>query len=239
MPRASAATAATAHPRRNAAPRYQGSRWSLLQTRSEGCSSLMVEYLVWMCPIETWCRLCPLLDLQADPLDESPETFVFTAEHFLVLLQRRARGLHADRSHALHHLGRLDRVDHRAVEPRDDLARGARGDKDAQGSGHVEPGIHGLGDRGHLGCEARAPGQAESEHAQLPGLHGARRGGIPDETEQYVSRHHRRDRLARALERYVGEIDAQVGFEQLHGDLVDRADARGRIGHRLLLRPGE
>jgi len=72
-----------------------------------------------------------------------------------------------------------------------------------------------------LGCEIRALRHAEREHAQLSALDGASRSRVADETELNVARDHRRNRLARALERHVGEIGSGIGLEELHRDVVD------------------
>src|SRR6266513_5646953 len=117
------------------------------------------------------------------PADQSPEAFVLLAEELLVLLGRRAGGLHADPGHALGYLRRCHGGAHRTVEPRDDLARGARGDEHAERGRHVETGRHRLRDRRNLGREIRAPHHAEGEHAQLSALDGASRRRVTDETE--------------------------------------------------------
>src|SRR5712675_2566503 len=91
-----------------------------------------------------------LIEAHPDPSGQTPEALVLLAKGLLVLLGRRAGRLHAYRGHALGHLGRSYRVVHRAVEPRDDLARRASGNEHAEWRRHVEPRIHGLGHGGNL-----------------------------------------------------------------------------------------
>src|SRR5437660_587781 len=94
-----------------------------------------------------------LIEPHPDPSDQTPEALVLLAKELLVLLGRRAGGLHADPGHALDHLRGLHCGVYRTVEPRNDLARGARDDEHAQRGRHVEAGRHRLRDRRDLGCE--------------------------------------------------------------------------------------
>src|SRR5829696_5448450 len=142
------------------------------------------------------------------------------------------------------HLGSAQHLADLGVELVDDRLRRAGRRHEAEPDRRLVAGDAGLGDRRHVGQDARArqPGDAERPH--LPGLDVRRHRGDGVDHHLHMAADDAVARLAAAAVRHVDDVGAAHRFEQLAGHMVGRAGAGGgvverarprlRVGHEFL-----